>query len=178
MNALGHRFSRLIAIVAATFLVCYGTAMASEYYAVGKYEAVYLAWTQDAEGHLQGQVEIVSVDSTQSTELKTKSAAFTGIRSGSDVSLSFGILTAFGGTTWTGHVGWNELSLILPTNGAPQQFVLRAGSFAQFQEAANKLQGGVAANQQRAANEKAVNDRNAAIERAYVEALNCPSSTT
>jgi hypothetical protein len=124
--------------------------LANEYYAVSPNLAVYIAWTEDREGHLQGQVEIVGIESANSTQLKTTNASFTGSRSGSDVSLTFGLLTSFGGSTWTGHLGWNALTLVIPTNGVPQQVTLSAGSFGDFQRAVSRFEGSVSTNQTKA----------------------------
>lgn len=142
---------RVIALTTALFVASCAGAFASEYYDVGQNYAVYLAWTQDSADHLQGQVEIISMDSSNSTQLQTKNAAFTGTRSGSDVSLTFGMFTAFGGTTWTGHIGWGMLTLIIPTNSGVQRVTLHSGSFDQFQAAVARMQGNVSVNQNRVA---------------------------
>jgi hypothetical protein len=142
----GRLWGTHILLVAMLFASCV-RAMANEYYEVGKNDAVYLAWTQDSGGHLQGQVEIATMVSNGSTKLRTTNAAFSGTRSGSDVSLTFGLLSAFGSATWTGHVGWNTLSLVIPTGDVPQRGSLSAGSFDDFQSAVRKMQDRVAMNQ-------------------------------
>jgi hypothetical protein len=138
----------------ATFLVvvltgfAFARAAAAEYYVVDPNAAVYIAWTEDTTGHLQGQVDIVSMATSASTQLSTSNASFTGTRSGSDVSLTFGTFSRFSGATWTGHTGWNTLTLIIPTSGTPQQLTLHAGSFANFQAAVSNMQGSASTNQE------------------------------
>lgn len=149
---------RVLALTAVTFGTACAGAFANEYYDVGSNYALYLAWTQDGSGHLQGQVEIIGMDSSNSTQLQTKNAAFSGTRNGSDVSLTFGMLTAFGGTTWTGHIGWGTLTLMIPTNSGMQRFTLHSGSFDQFQAAVSRIQGSVTQNQTRLAMYNAMNE--------------------
>lgn len=133
-------------------------ARASEYYQVSQNEAVYIAWTQDSVGRLQGQVEVVAISSNTSVQLKTTNAAFNGTRSGPDVSLAFGMFSTYGGATWTGHVSGSTLTLIIPTNGVPQQLVLKAGSFNKFSAAISRMQDRVEVNQARLTLYKSMQD--------------------
>ncbi len=132
--------------------------MADEYYEASANEAVYVAWTQDGTGHLQGAVTVISLPSSGSTQIKTTNAAFTGTRSGSDISFTFGWTTAYGGTTWTGHIAWGKLTLVFPTNGVPGEITLIPGSFDQFRSAAAQLQGSAEVNQSHATLASAVTE--------------------
>ncbi|MHB8148382.1 MAG: hypothetical protein ACYDGM_14130 [Vulcanimicrobiaceae bacterium] len=160
------RGSRIAAIVLAAFAVgCYGGAPPTHWYAVGSDYAVYLAWTEVASGNLQGQVQVVSVDPSDPTKLKSVNEAFTGTRNGSDVSIAFPLLSSYGGTTWTGTLRGNSLSLVIPTGGLPSNLSLLAGSFSDFQVAANKIQQSVdRAQQKQAAYQAAVAQRQAAYD--------------
>lgn len=128
-------FTLLLIVSAFSVLAC--AADAEQYVSGNPTEAVYVAWTSDAQGHLQGQIQIVSLDSPASTTTRRINAAFNGTRSGSEVSLVFGILSSFSGQTWTGHLGWRSLRLELPTN---QEIALTAGSFTDFQQHVAVLQ--------------------------------------
>lgn len=150
-------FWRALTLTATIFAISCAGALASEYYDVGQNYAVYLAWTEDGAGHLQGQVEVVSMDSSN-TRLQTKNAAFTGARNGSDVSLTFGQLTAFGGTTWTGNIGWLRLNLMIPTDSGEQRVALHPGSFDQFHAAVSRMQANLAVNQSHVATYNAMSE--------------------
>jgi len=148
-----------------------GVASAAQFVGSDASSAVYVAWTADSSGHLQGQIQCVSL-SAGGAQAKTTSAAFTGTQSGKDISLAFGLLSAFGGATWTGHLGWNTLTLDYSTSSGPAEMALRRGSFADFQRLVTALQGSasrVAAAQALAATRAATTQ---ALARSVTEAAN------
>lgn len=158
------------------FAECQAVAPPTQYYASDASGAMYVAWTEDATGHIQGQVQVVSVDSNDPTKLKSTNAAFTGTRNGSDISIVFSTLSAYSGATWTGTLAWGSLSLVIPTAGFPNRVTLQAGSFDDFQHAAQALQSAVAsAQQQQAAAQAAAAQRQAAFD-SLTEASNDLSS--
>jgi len=154
---LGRRVSLFIAPLAALLLTaCRGGAPPTHYYAAGSDWAIYLAWTEDATGHLQGQVQVVGADPNDPARLKSTNASFTGTRNGEDISIAFPLLSAFGGATWTGSLKNNAISLVIPTTGLPSNPTLAAGSFEDFQSAAQAVQAKVNVAQQQQAQQQAI----------------------
>lgn len=146
----------LIALLVLAITGCAEGSPPTHYYASGSDWAIYLAWTEDATGHLQGQVQIISTDPSDPTKLRSVHAAFTGIRNEQDISFAFQALGDYGSATWTGTLNGNSLSLVIPTNGLPANAILIAGSFSDFQKAARKIQGQVNVAQQRQDQQNAI----------------------
>ena len=96
--------------------------------------AIFIAWTSDGSGHLQGQVQTVSL---AGPKVDRTSASFTGTRSGSEVSLVFPLLSNYSGQTWTGNFGFRSLTLQLSNNAELQ---LSAGSFAEFRDRVSSVE--------------------------------------
>lgn len=143
------RWRSAVAFVTVSVLSsCQGGPPPNHWYAADNSYAIYLAWTQDTTGHLQGQVQFVGADPAWPTQFRSINAAFTGTLSGSDVSLAFPLLSEFSGATWTGTLHGDALELVVPTTGVPSNPVLHAGSFSDFQTAAQKIQSGVKVAQQ------------------------------
>jgi len=159
-----------LVVLLVAFGVTITQARADEFYEVGQNDAIYIAWTQDSSGHLQGQVEVVSIDPNDSTRLKTTNSAFTGTRSGSDISLTFGLVSAFSGETWTGHISWGKLSLVIPTSDVPQRLTLKSGSFDQFNQGVSGLKDSVTTNAARAAEVSRANQQRVSLLNAVEEA--------
>lgn len=147
---------------------CYASRPPTHFYAAGDGWAVYLAWTEDTAGHLQGQVQVVAADPASPAKLKSTNGGFTGTRNGSDISLAFPLLSDYFGATWTGTLKGNMLSLVVPTAGLPSNPTLIAGSFEDFQKAAQKVQAqvNIAQQQQAAAQATAEQQAQAAQEKA------------
>src|SRR5579862_3754604 len=140
------------ALVALTLCGCSAPSPPTHFYAAGDGWAVYLAWTEDTTGHLQGQVQAIAADPADPAKLKSTNGAFTGTHNGSDISIAFPLLSNYLGATWTGTLKDNTLSLVIPTAGLPSNPTLVAGSFDDFQKAAQKVQKQVnVAQQQQAA---------------------------
>jgi hypothetical protein len=130
MNGLGRFAACLILFVLGTT----GVARAEQFVGGDAGSAVYIAWAADETGHIQGQVQLVAFDPKNTAQTRATQASFSGNRRGSEVSLAFPILGAFGGSTWTGRVGGRTLTLdILSSDGTPHEFTLVAGSFQDFQ---------------------------------------------
>lgn len=109
---------------------------------------MYIAWTSDREGHLQGQMQVTFIDQNDPTKLTNHNVGFTGTRDGNEISIAFPMLSAFGGSTWTGQVSPGSLILSYPEQGGGMgQMTLKYGSTADFQQAASKLRKTVAATQ-------------------------------
>jgi hypothetical protein len=132
----------LLAITLALggLVACNDGSPPTRYFAAGDNWAIYLAWTEDTSGHLQGQIQVVKVDPNNGARLQTVNGGFTGTRNGRDISISFPILSNYVGQTWTGTLGNDSISLVIPTSGLPQNPTLQAGSFQDFQMAAQKVQ--------------------------------------
>jgi hypothetical protein len=145
---------------------CQGGAPPTHYYAAGDGWAIYLAWTEDATEHLQGQVQVIAADPSDPAKLKSTSAPFTGIRNGSDISISFPLVSNYLGATWTGTLKSSAISLVIPTTGLPANPTLVAGSFEDFQKAAQKVQGKVDVAQQIQGQQQAVVAQQQAAEQA------------
>jgi hypothetical protein len=160
------RFPALGALVCLLLVACHGGAPPTHYYAAGDGWAIYLAWTEDTSEHLQGQVQVIAADPSDPAKLKSTSAPFTGIRNGSDISISFPLVSNYLGATWTGTLKGNAISLVIPTTGLPANPTLIAGSFEDFQEAAQKVQGKVNVAQQVQAQQQAAIAQQQAAEQA------------
>lgn len=133
--------NRIVFFVTFGMLAVTGVASAEQYVGGNRTEAVYIAWTADDNGHLQGQVQVISLNQSNPSKTNATNASFAGNRSGSNVSLVFPMLSAFGGSTWTGRIGGQALSLDIPTtNGTPTELVLAVGSFQDFQHRVISLQ--------------------------------------
>ncbi len=114
--------NRIVFFVTFGMLAVTGVASAEQYVGGNRTEAVYIAWTADDNGHLQGQVQVISLNQSNPSKTNATNASFAGNRSGSNVSLVFPMLSAFGGSTWTGRIGGQALSLDIPTtNGTPTE---------------------------------------------------------
>jgi hypothetical protein len=138
MVGLGRFLGSLFLFVA----VATGVAQAEQFVGGDAGSAVYVAWTADEAGHLQGQVQLVALDPQNRARTRATQASFSGNRRGADVSLAFPLLGAFGGSTWTGRVGRGVLTLdILGSDGAPHELTLVAGSFQDFQRRVASLRG-------------------------------------
>lgn len=134
---------------------CHASAPPTHYYAAGSDWALYLAWTEDATGHLQGQVQVIGADPNDPAKLRTLNGGFTGTRNGSDISIAFPLLSNYLGQTWTGTLAHNTLSLVIPTAGLPANPTLLAGSFADFEKAAKNVKTQVDIAQQQQAQQQA-----------------------
>lgn len=138
MAGLGRFLGLLFLFVAAAT----GVARAEQFVGGDARSAVYLAWTADESGHLQGQVQLVALDPQNAARTRATQASFSGNRRGADVSLAFPILGAFGGSTWTGRIGRGVLTLdVLGSDGTPHEMTLVAGSFQDFQRRVASLRG-------------------------------------
>jgi len=129
-----------IALALGGLAACNGGSPPTHYFASGDNWAIYLAWTEDTSGHLQGQLQAIEVDPNDSAKLQTVNGSFTGTRNGQDISISFPVLSNYAGQTWTGTINNGTISLVIPTSGLPQNPALQAGSFQDFQRAAQKVQ--------------------------------------
>lgn len=147
-----QRFWPVVGVLLTTFTsACHAGGTPTHWYGADATAAIYLAWTEDTTGHLQGQLQIVTVDASNPAKLNAVNASFTGTHNGSDISIVFPLLSAYGGATWTGTLRGNSLSLVIPTTSVPSMLVLRPGSFDQFQVIANKLQQSVSTAQRQEA---------------------------
>jgi hypothetical protein len=145
-----------IAAIALVLAGCHAAAPPTHYYAAGDNWAIYLAWTEDAAGHLQGQIQVIEADPNNPAKLRTLNGGFTGTRNGADISVAFPILSTYLGETWTGTLAHNTLSLVIPTAGLPGNPTLLAGSFTDFEKAAKKVQAQVDVAQQQQAQQQAI----------------------
>jgi len=68
----------------------------------------FIQWTEET-GYLVGQAELVYTTSAQPLQPVSTNLAFSGIRNGSNISL-----TASSGVTWTGTVAGDSLTLVIP----------------------------------------------------------------
>ena len=128
------RIGRLVILVFFFVAAAAGVAHAEQFVGGDSGSAVYIAWTADESGHIQGQVQLVALDPNNAARTRATHASFSGNRHGSEVSLAFPILGPFGGSTWTGRVAGRTLALdILSSDGTPHDFTLVAGSFQDFQ---------------------------------------------
>jgi hypothetical protein len=122
----------VLTIAFSTAMSC--AALADQYVGGSSAFAIFVAWTADGAGHLQGQVQTVSLAGAKVDRI---SASFSGTRSGSDVSLVFPLLSDYSGQTWTGNFGFRSLTLQLSNNAELQ---LSAGSFSDFRERVASLE--------------------------------------
>ncbi len=84
--------------------------------------AVYLAWTADEAGHLQGQVQLVGLDPQSAARTRVTQASFSGSRRGADVSLAFPLLPRVRRLYVTGQVRRGVLTFdILGSDGTPHE---------------------------------------------------------
>lgn len=151
---------------------CHSSTPPTHYYAAGDGWAIYLAWTEDTTGHLQGQVQVIGKDPDDPAKLKSTNGAFTGTRNGSDISIAFPLVSNYLGATWTGTLKGDAISLVIPTNGLPANPTLQAGSFEDFQKAAQRVQAQVnVAQQEKAAEQAAVAQQQAAAQAAAEQQL-------
>lgn len=96
----------------------------------------FIQFTEDQNGHLTGSLQ--SVYATGDNTVQNESAAFTGVRNGSQISLTFSAL-GFSATV-TGTLNGDTLTLRMPDqNGYVATEVFRAASTADYNAAANKL---------------------------------------
>lgn len=130
---------------AAVVLTC-ASAAAAEYYHVDGAGALYVAWTEDRNGRLEGQMDVL-VLSKNGTRLESHSTPFTGTRDGSNVSLTMHPDWQFSGITWTGTIYGNTLSLTTPGASGPSEIVLKAGSIRDFTRATYQLRQSAASGQ-------------------------------
>jgi len=105
-----------------------------------------MQWT-DNNGQLTGQIQVLSIDKSSQFMITSTNLAFTGLRSGSSVSLT--IAQGLGiPTTWTGTVEGDTLSLVIPdANGFLRTTEFRAGAVGDYNTAAAAFRGAL---QQRA----------------------------
>ncbi len=137
-----NRIGRVVGLVFVFVVTVTGVARADQFVGGDGASAVYVAWTSDEAGHLQGQVQLVALDPNNGAKTRATQASFSGNRRGSELSLAFPILGAFGGSTWTGRVGRGVLTLdILGSDGTPHEMTLAAGSFQDFQRRVALLRG-------------------------------------
>lgn len=161
-------------------IVSAAPALGDEYFHSYTNAVEYIAWTDDGRGHLSGQYEETIIDSTDPTKLDNINAAFTGIRNGSDVSLSFALLSTMAGATWTGHIGWRALTLVRPTSNGSAETTFSAGSFENYKSAANHLTdlvNNAAAAQAQAAENRAILQRYADLSQKLLGATTDISGT-
>ena len=131
---------RTVAILAGLMFATCTVAQADQYVGGDRGSAMFVAWTSDSSGHLQGQVQTVAHDPNNPAKSQSANASFTGTRQGSEISLVFPLMSPFGGETWTGRVGWRSVTLDVPSsNGTPLEITLTAGSFADFQRRVSGL---------------------------------------
>lgn len=133
----------------------------------------FIQFTEDQNGHLTGSLQ--SVYATSTTNVQSDSAAFTGVRNGSQISLTFSAL-GFSATV-TGTLNGDTLTLHMPDqNGYVATEVFHAASTADYNAAANKLRqrvsGFAAATQAAQATSSAQN----ALDQAVADANNRLSS--
>jgi hypothetical protein len=114
----------MVTIALSATMSC--AALADQYAGGSSAFAIYIAWTSDGSGHLQGQVQTASL---AGAKVDRVSASFSGTRSGSEVSLVFPLLSNYSGQTWTGNFGFRSLTLQLPNSA---EIGLSAGSFEDF----------------------------------------------
>jgi hypothetical protein len=161
-----YRFAVLGVLAALLVVACHSGAPPTHYYAAGDGWAIYLAWTEDTTGHLQGQVQVIAADPDDPAKLKSTNAPFTGTRNSSDISMSFPLVSSYLGATWTGTLKGETISLVIPTTGLPANPILADGSFEDFQKAAQKVQGKVNLAQQEQAQQRAAIAQQQAAEQA------------
>ncbi len=161
----------LPAIALLVLLAACSGSPPTHYYAAGNGWAIYLAWTEDTTGHLQGQIQAVAADPNDPAKLKTVNGGFTGTRNGRDISISFPLISSYLGQTWTGTLKNNTISLVIPTSGLPSNPTLVAGSFHDFRKAAQEVQAQVNVAQQEQARQAAIDQqqREAAAEAAQAQ---------
>lgn len=96
----------------------------------------FIQFTEDQNGHLTGSLE--TVYATSDDTVQSESAAFTGIRNGSQISLTFSALGI--SQTDTGTLNGNTLRLQWPDqNGLVQTGVFQAASTSDYNTAAQNL---------------------------------------
>ncbi len=177
---MSHLAKSSIASLAILIAVgCYSSVPPTHYYAAADGWAIYLAWTEDTTGHLQGQIQVIGANPSDPAKMQTLNGAFTGTRNGQDISISFPLLSNYLGATWTGTLKNNELSLVIPTAELPSNPTLIAGTFEDFRKAAQKVQNQVniaqqqqAAAQAAAAQQQQLNQEKSAAYASVAEAQN------
>ena len=111
----------------------------SGYLAIASDGVVFLQWTQ-ADGALTGSLTMAYTPSGDPTTLKTQNAAFTGVLSGSSVTLSFpeGLGVS---TTWTGAFNGSSLVLSFATaSGNLNTLTFAPASVADYNQALAQVQ--------------------------------------
>lgn len=96
----------------------------------------FIQFTEDQSGHLSGSLQ--SVDLASDETVQSETAAFTGIRNGSQISLTFSALGS--SATVQGTLDGNTLTLHLPDqNGYVATEVFHGASTSDYNDAAAKL---------------------------------------
>jgi len=107
------------------------------YVAVATDGVAFIQWTESS-GRLSGQYQALSVNEYDPLRLDNVNAAFSGVRSGPAVTLTFsGFLSS---TTVTGTLEGGTLTLVVPNaNGLLVKYVFKAGSVDDYNRAAQAL---------------------------------------
>jgi hypothetical protein len=163
---------RLILLAVLGTAGCHAASPPTHYYAAGSNWAIYLAWTEDTTGHLQGQVQVVAADPNDPAKMRSTNGAFTGTRNGDDISIAFPLVSNYLGATWTGTLKDNAISLVIPTTGLPANPTLSAGSFEDFQKAAQHVQSQVGVAQQQQAQQQAAAQQQQEAQQAVIAQQN------
>jgi hypothetical protein len=114
------------------------TAPPDGYLSVSSDTIVFLKWTEDTQHHLQGQ--LMNANTTDDpTKLSQKTIAFTGVHSGSDITLTFTLLGMQINTP--GTLSGDTLTLEMQgKDGKIQTATFHAATIAQYNEALTVLQ--------------------------------------
>lgn len=136
-----------IVVLAAVAFLTFGTSvsLAAENFVKTYSNAVeYITWVDDGTGHLTGQYQEERIDASDGTKIDNQNAAFTGIRNGTDISLSFSLLSAMAGATWTGVLHSHSLVLTRPSDDGLARTTFDEGTFDDYKTAVRHLKATVA----------------------------------
>ncbi len=114
-----------LAIILLATSLAFGMADPS-FVGVSPDAVAFIQWTELG-GALRGQYQTLYVPQHDPLAVESANMSFTGLRSGSNVSLTFSAL--FSSTTWTGILRGSTLTLAVPRrDGLLSTFVMKAGT--------------------------------------------------
>lgn len=100
-------------------------------------EVDFIQWAK-SDSSISGNLQILSVDDADSSQVQSENLSFSGTLSGEDVSLTFPALGT--STTWTGNLEGETLTLTIPgESGTLDTTQMEAASVSDYNEAAREF---------------------------------------
>ena len=118
------------------------TPAQNSYLYADKTAASFISWIEATNGTLSGQIQEAFISKDDPTQLQPFTAAFTGVKNGSSVSVTFkgSALDDSKDTTWTGMISGDQVTFTWPANdGTMQTITLTAGTVDDYNSAVSSL---------------------------------------